>query len=77
MNAASKLNALANHLSHESLERMLDPLPSTHEYVEACIELIEEIKRRIPALYHTIVEKYLGNTEIEEFRKRYNELYLK
>jgi hypothetical protein len=34
LNAASKLNALANHLSHESLERILDPLPETHEYVK-------------------------------------------
>ncbi len=76
LNAASKLNALANHLSHESLERILDPLPETHEYVEACIELIEEIKRRIPALYFTVVKKYLDNKEIEEYRKMYNEIFL-
>lgn len=75
LNAASKLNALANHLSHESLERILDPLPETHEYVEACIELIEEIKRRIPALYSTIVTKYLDNKDIEEYRKKYSELF--
>jgi hypothetical protein len=76
LNAASKLNALANHLSHESLERILDPLPETHEYVEACIELIEEIKRRIPALYFTIITKYLDDIDIEDYRKKYNELYM-
>jgi ATP-dependent helicase/DNAse subunit B len=41
LNASSKLNALANHLSHESIERILDPLPKSHEYIAACIELIE------------------------------------
>jgi uncharacterized protein YlbG (UPF0298 family) len=76
LNASSKLNALANHLSHESLERILDPLPETHEYIEACIELIEEIKRRIPALYFTIIKKYLDEKEIEEYRVKYNELHL-
>lgn len=75
LNASSKLNALANHLSHESLERMLDPIPQTHEYVVACIELIEEIQRRIPALYHTIVANYLDNTEIDVFRKKYNQTF--
>ena len=76
LNATSKLNALANHLSHESLERILDPLPETHEYVEACIELIEEIRRRIPTLYYTIIKKYLDNKEIEEYRIMYKNLYL-
>lgn len=72
LNASSKLNALANHLSHESLERILDPLPETHEYNLACIELIEEIQRRIPNLYDTIKVKYLDNIEIEEYRRRYS-----
>lgn len=71
LNASSKLNALANHLSHESLERILDPLPETHEYNLACIELIEEIQRRIPNLYDTIKVKYLDDIEIEEYRKQY------
>lgn len=76
LNATSKLNALANHLSHESLERMLDPLPESHEYVEACIELIEEIERRIPALYSNIVKNYLNNKVIGEYRKMYTKMFL-
>lgn len=71
LNASSKLNALANHLSHESLERILDPLPETHEYNLACIELIEEIQRRIPKLYMTIKVKYLDDIEIDEYRIQY------
>lgn len=71
LNASSKLNALANHLSHESLERILDPLPETHEYNLACIELVEEIQRRIPKLYETIKVKYLDDIEIEEYRRQY------
>jgi len=75
LNSSSKLNALANHLSHESLERMIDPLPESHEYIEACIQLIEEIKKRIPALYDTIIKKYLDNKEIVEYRMKYEEIY--
>lgn len=76
LNATSKLNALANHLSHESLERILDPLPESHEYVEACIELIEEIERRIPALYGNIVKNYLNNKGIGEYRQKFTETFL-
>jgi hypothetical protein len=76
INSSSKLNALANHLSHESIERILDPLPISYEYIEACIELIEEIKRRMPYLYKSIVEKYFNNNEIEYYRKEYEEKYL-
>jgi len=76
LNASSKLNALANHLSHESIERILDPLPISYEYIEACIELIEEIQRRMPYLYNSIVEKYLGEKEIEYYRNEYNKKYL-
>jgi len=75
LNASSKLNALANHLSHESIERMLDPLPISHEYIEACIELIEEIQKRMPYLYSSIVEKYLGEKEIEFYRDEYKKTY--
>ena len=66
---------MANHLSHDSLERMLDPLPDSYEYIEACIELIEEIRNRIPALYRTIVHKYLNDKEIDEYREQYNSTY--
>lgn len=76
LNASSKLNALANHLSHESLERILDPLPETHEYILACIELVEEIQRRIPKLYETIKVQYLDDIEIEEYRRQYSKANL-
>ncbi len=76
INTSSKLNALANHLSHESIERMLDPLPVTYEYIEACIELIEEIKERMPYLYRTIIERYLDNKEIDIYRHEYEGRYL-
>jgi hypothetical protein len=76
INSSSKLNALANHLSHESIERILDPLPMSYEYIEACIELIEEIKQRMPYLYKSIVEKYFDNNEIEYYREKYKEKYL-
>lgn len=75
LNSFSKLNSLANHLSHESLERMLDPLPISSEYIEACIELIELIKERIPNLYLTIKEQYLENKEISDYRKSYSQEY--
>lgn len=76
INASSKLNALINHLSHDSIERILEPLPVSHEYIEACIELIEIIRTRIPILYNTIVEDYLDNNEIEYYRTEYNRKYL-
>lgn len=76
LNSSSKLNALSNHLSHESLERLIDPIPESYEYIEACIELIEEIHNRIPSLYKTIVNKYLDGKEISEYRKEYESIYL-
>jgi hypothetical protein len=75
LNSFSKLNSLANHLSHESLERMLDPLPKSSEYIEACIELIELIRERIPNLYLTIKEKYLEDKEIDEYKENYKQEY--
>ncbi len=75
LNASSKLNALSNHLSHGSLERLLDPLPETHEYIAACIELIEEIRDRIPALYEKIRVRYLNEIEIDEYRAKYQRLF--
>ena len=73
INVSSKLNALINHLSHDSIERILDPLPISCEYIEACIELIES---RIPILYNTIVEDYLDNNKIGYYRAEYNKKYL-
>jgi len=77
VNASSKLNALANHLSHESIERILDPLPVSCEYIEACIELIEEIRIRMPYLYNSIVEKYFKGNQIDHYRTEYNKKYLR
>lgn len=71
----SKLNALANHMSHESLERILDPLPESSEYVEACIELVELIQERIPYLYRTIKDRYLAGLEISAYRVDYEKKY--
>jgi hypothetical protein len=76
INASSKLNALANHLSHESIERILDPLPISCEYIEACIELVQEIKERIPYLYKSIVGKYFKGNEIEHYKIEYEKKYL-
>lgn len=76
INAFPKLNAISNHLSHESIERLLDPLPNSHEYLEACIELIELLKRRVPILYETIKENYLDSIEISEYRSKYEQRYL-
>lgn len=71
LNSFSKLNAISNHLSHESIERLLDPLPESHEYIDACIELVELIKDRVPQLYQTIMERYLDSKEISEYRSEY------
>jgi len=76
INASSKLNALANHLSHESIERMLDPLPMSHEYIAACIELVEEISRRVPNLYESIRDKYFEGKGIEEYRQAYEAKFM-
>jgi len=75
INVSPKLNALINHLSHDSIERILDPLPASCEYIEACIELIEIMETRIPVLYNTIVEDYLDNYRIEHYRTEYNKKY--
>ena len=76
LNASSKLNALVNHLSHDSIERILDPLPASSEYIEACIELVETIEVRMPNLYNTIVENYFDGNRIEYYRNEYNKKYL-
>jgi len=75
VNASSKLNALINHLSHESIERILDPLPASFEYIEACIEVIEEIEKRMPVLYDSIKERYLDGNDISHFRVEYMKKY--
>lgn len=76
LTGTSKLNAIANHLSHESIERMLDPLPESHEYLAASIELITLIRERIPFLYETIEKVYLNGKNIDEYHKEYEAKYL-
>lgn len=53
-----KLALLANHLSHESFSKVLNPLSSPEELKEACYELFEVIKERHPAQFNTINERY-------------------
>jgi energy-coupling factor transporter ATP-binding protein EcfA2 len=54
----TKLALIANHLSHESFTKVLNPLPDSNELREACRELFEVIKERHPYQYDTIQEKY-------------------
>lgn len=75
-NASSKLNSLVNHLSHESIERVLDPLPVSCEYIEACIEVIEEIENRMPVLYDSIKEGYLDGNDISHYRTEYMKKFI-
>jgi len=75
-NSSSKLYALINHLSHDSIERILDPLPISYEYIDACIELIENIQIRVPNLYNTIVKDYFDGKDISYFRTEFNRKYL-
>jgi len=49
-----KLALLANHLSHESFSRVLDPLVSEGEIQAACREVLEIIKDRHPKQFETI-----------------------
>jgi len=54
----TKLALLANHLSHESFTKVLNPFSSVEEMKKACLELLEVIKERHPYQYQTIIEKY-------------------
>lgn len=53
-----KLAILANHLSHESFSKVLNPLPGSKELREACREVLEVIENRHPAQFDTIRTKF-------------------
>jgi hypothetical protein len=53
-----RLALLANHLSHESFTRVLNPLSTPEELQAACGELLDVIKERHPRQYDAIVAKY-------------------
>ena len=54
----TKLALIANHLSHESFTRVLNPLSSPGELQDACGELLAVIKQRHPSQYDSIVIKH-------------------
>ncbi|GHV93101.1 hypothetical protein AGMMS50268_36040 [Spirochaetia bacterium] len=53
-----KLALLANHLSHDSFSKVLNPFSSSDELKNACFELLEVIKEWHPNQYETIRMKY-------------------
>jgi wobble nucleotide-excising tRNase len=53
-----RLALLANHLSHESFTRVLNPLATPEELQQACRELLELIFDRHPVQFKTIAEKH-------------------
>jgi hypothetical protein len=54
----NKLALLANHLSHESFSKVLNPFSSSDELKDACKELLEVIHERHPYQYDKIIEKF-------------------
>jgi wobble nucleotide-excising tRNase len=54
----TKLAMIANHLSHESFTKVLNPLPDSNELRDACRELFEVIEQRHPFQYETIKTKF-------------------
>ncbi len=62
----TKLAVLANHLSHESFTKVLNPFSDVGELKNACIELFLVIKQRHPYQYETINKKY----HIDEFLEK-------
>lgn len=55
-----KLALLANHLSHESFAKVLNPFSTSEELVEACGELFEVIEECHPEQYKKINETFLN-----------------
>ena len=53
-----RLAILANHLSHESFTKTLNPFSEPAELRLACIDLLQVIKERHPFQYETINAKY-------------------
>jgi len=54
----TKLALLANHLSHESFTKVLNPISSPMELQDACGDLLSVIKQRHPSQFDTIVIKH-------------------
>ena len=54
----AKLAILANHLSHESFSKVLNPLSSPEELRDACREVLEVIRERHSSQYDTIKDKF-------------------
>ena len=54
----TKLAILANHLSHESFSKVLNPLSEPDEIKEACKELLEVISKNHPAQFETIQKRF-------------------
>lgn len=53
-----RLSMIANHMSHETFAKVIDPLSSTEELQAACREVLELIKDRHYPQYQTIQEKF-------------------
>jgi energy-coupling factor transporter ATP-binding protein EcfA2 len=54
----TRLALLANHLSHDSFSKVLDPFSSPDEIRKACQELLEVIQDRHPNQFNTIKSKF-------------------
>lgn len=57
-----KLGMIANHLSHESFSKVLNPLPTDDEMKKACKELFEIIEENHPRQYEYIEKNLLNDT---------------
>ncbi len=54
----TRLALLANHLSHDSFSKVLDPFSNPDEIRKACQELLEVIQDRHPNQFNTIQSKF-------------------
>jgi wobble nucleotide-excising tRNase len=61
-----RLALIANHLSHESFTRVLNPIGSSEELRQACRDLLDVIKERHRWQYETIAKDILKDEEGEE-----------
>lgn len=53
-----KLALIANHLSHESFTKVLNPMANAEELQQACKDILDLIKDRHPHQYLTLVSMY-------------------
>ena len=54
----TRLALLANHLSHDSFTKVLNPLSTPGEVKEACKDVLEVIEEKFPGQYETIKNKF-------------------